>query len=94
MYFPFEGKYEYMYATRVIQKLCSQDFDFFFDPLPTFTFICTARPQDTRVLVPEKKLKTALCEVYTYVLSGIVFQKTVYLQGFGPKSAYVKVTVM
>ena len=40
------------------------------------------------------QLKTALREVYTYVLNGIFFQKTVYLQGFWPKSAYLKVTVM
>jgi hypothetical protein len=40
------------------------------------------------------QLKTALHEVYTYVLNGISFQKTVYLQGFWPKSAYLKVTVM
>ena len=39
------------------------------------------------------QLKTALREVYTYVLKGIFFQKTVYLQGFWPKSAYLKVTV-
>jgi len=35
-----------------------------------------------------------LHEVYTYVLKGIFFQKTVYLQVFWPKSAYLKVTVM
>ena len=40
------------------------------------------------------QLKTVLREVYTYVLNGIFFQKTVYLQGFWPKSAYLKVTVM
>ena len=40
------------------------------------------------------QLKTALREVYTYVLNGIFSQKTVYLQGFWPKSAYLKVTVM
>ena len=40
------------------------------------------------------QLKTALCEVYIYVLKGIFFQKTVYLQGFWPKSVYLKVTVM
>ena len=40
------------------------------------------------------QLKTALREVYTYVLNGFFFQKTVYLQGFWPKSAYLKVTVM
>ena len=28
------------------------------------------------------QLKTALREVYTYVLKGFFFQKTVYLQGF------------
>ena len=39
-------------------------------------------------------LKTVLHEVYTYVLKGIFFQKTVYLQGFWPKSVYLKVTVM
>ena len=39
-------------------------------------------------------LKTALREVYTYVLMGIFFQKTVYLQGFWQKSAHLKVTVM
>ena len=44
----------------------------------------TAWPRDTRILVPEKtvQLKTALLEVYTYVLKGIFFQKTVQLQGF------------
>ena len=31
------------------------------------------------------QLKTALREVYTYVLKGIFFQKTVYLQGFWQK---------
>ena len=40
------------------------------------------------------QLKTALHEVYTYVLNGFFFQKTVYLQGFWPKSVYLKVTVM
>ena len=40
------------------------------------------------------QLKTVLREVYTYVLNGIFFQKTVYLQGFWSKSAYLKVTVM
>ena len=40
------------------------------------------------------QLKTVLHEVYTYVLNGIFFQKTVYLQGFWSKSAYLKVTVM
>ena len=40
------------------------------------------------------QLKTVLREVYTYVLNGIFFQKAVYLQGFWPKSAYLKVTVM
>jgi hypothetical protein len=40
------------------------------------------------------QLKTALREVYTYVLKGNFFQKTVYLQGFWPKSVYLKVTVM
>ena len=40
VYFPFEGKYEYMYATRVIQKLCSQDFDFFLTPyLPLHLYV-------------------------------------------------------
>ena len=40
------------------------------------------------------QLKTALRKVYAYVLKGIFFRKTVYLQGFLPKSAYLKVTVM
>ena len=40
------------------------------------------------------QLKTALREVYTYVLKGIFFQKTVHLQGFWPKSAHLKATVM
>ena len=40
------------------------------------------------------QLKTALREVYTYVLNGFFFQKTVYLQGFWSKSVYLKVTVM
>jgi hypothetical protein len=40
------------------------------------------------------QLKTALHEVYTYVLKGILFKKTVYLQGFWPKSAYLKITIM
>ena len=40
------------------------------------------------------QLKTALREVYTYVLNGYFSQKTVYLQGFWPKSVYLKVTVM
>ena len=40
------------------------------------------------------QLKTALGKVYAYVLKGIFFRKTVYLQGFLPKSAYLKVTVM
>ena len=40
------------------------------------------------------QLKTALLEVYTYVLNEFLFQKTVYLQGFWPKSVYLKVTVM
>ena len=40
------------------------------------------------------QLKTVLREVYTYVLNGSFFQKTVYLQGFWPKSVYLKVTVM
>ena len=37
------------------------------------------------------QLKTELREVYT---KGDFFQKTVYLQGFWPKSAYLKVTAM
>ena len=37
--------------------------------------------------------KTVLREVFTYVLKWI-FQKTVYLQGFWPKSLYLKATVM
>ena len=40
------------------------------------------------------QLKTVLREVYTYVLNGFFFQKTVYLQGFWPKSVHLKVTVM
>ena len=40
------------------------------------------------------QLKTALREVYTYVLKGSFFQKTVHLQGFWPKSAHLKATVM
>ena len=59
--------------------------------------ICTARPRDTRILVPEKKtvqLKTVLHEVYTYVLNEIFFQKTVYLQGFCSKSVFREVTPM
>ena len=40
------------------------------------------------------QLKTALREVYTYVLRGFFFSKTVYLQGFQPESVYLKVTVM
>ena len=40
------------------------------------------------------QLKTALREVYTYVLNGFFFQKTVHLQGFWPKSVYLKATVM
>ena len=40
------------------------------------------------------QLKTALREVYTYVLKGFILPKTVYLQGFWTKSAYLKVTVM
>ena len=39
----------------------------------------TARPRDTGFLVPKKnvQLKNALGEVYTYVLKGFFFQKTV-----------------
>ena len=40
------------------------------------------------------QLKTALREVYTYVLKGFFLQKTVHLQGFWPKSVYLKVTAM
>ena len=40
------------------------------------------------------QLKTALCEVYTYVLKGIFFQKTVYLQGFCSKSVFCEVRPM
>ena len=40
------------------------------------------------------QLKTALHEVYIYVLKGLFFQKNVYLQGFCSKSVYLKVTVM
>ena len=40
------------------------------------------------------QLKTALHEAYTYVLKGFFFQKTVYLQGFWSKSAFLKVIVM
>ena len=36
------------------------------------------------------QLKTALREVYTYVLKGYFFQKSVHLQGFCSKSAYLK----
>ena len=39
------------------------------------------------------QLKTPLREVYTYVLNGFFFQKTVYLQGFWPKSVYLKAHV-
>ena len=38
--------------------------------------------------------KTVLCEVYTYVLNEIFFQKTVYLQGFCSKSVFHEVTPM
>ena len=34
------------------------------------------------------QLKTALREVYTYVLKGIFFQKTVQLQGFSVSQGY------
>ena len=40
------------------------------------------------------QLKTALREVYTYVLKRFFLQKTVHLQGFWPKSVYLKVTAM
>ena len=39
------------------------------------------------------QLKTAFCEVYTYVLKGLFSQKNVYQQGLWPKSVYLKVTV-
>jgi hypothetical protein len=41
-----------------------------------------------------KKPSSAKREVYTYVLEWIFFSKTVYLQCFWPKSAYLKVNVM
>ena len=39
------------------------------------------------------QLKTALREVYAYVLKGISFQKAVYLLGVWPKFVYLKVTI-
>ena len=57
------------------------------------TFLYTARPRDTRFLVPGKnQLKPVLHEVYIYVLNEIIFQKTVYLQGFCSKSVFHEVT--
>ena len=40
------------------------------------------------------QLKIALREVYTYVLKGFFFQKTVYLQGFCSKSMFHEVKPM
>ena len=56
----------------------------------------TARPRDTRILVPGKKraAQVVLREVYIYVQNEIFFQKTVYLQGFCSKSAFGEVTPM
>ena len=56
----------------------------------------TARPRDTRILVPEKDraAQNRASEVYTYVLNEICFQKSVYLQGFCSKSVFHEVTFM
>ena len=88
-----------LYSTKILWIPTSIGSDPAVNPFLTLLVTLTGVQQglEIRGFWFQKKtvqLKTVLCEVYTYVLNGIFFQKTVYLQGFWPKSAYLKVTVM